>query len=79
MIGENTHLSQTVESFEAIGFLTDGQDLTGTAKIKITVLNDWSVSVKTFGVKHELADLRNDVVTKLEEAGFNVDRLSLEL
>lgn len=77
---ENTHAHQTVESYELLALTTDGNDLTGSAKVEITVLNEFAVTIKTFGVPHsQFCDLHYDVLYRLAEAGYNTDRLSFNL
>ena len=77
---ENTHTKQTVDSYEAIALTGDGNDLTGSARIQIVVLNDFVVTVKTFGVpRSEFADLKGEVVERLKDAGYNIDHLNIQL
>ena len=81
MIGENTHEKQTTASYDILSITMDseGNDA-GVAPVRITVLNEEIVTVKTSGVKHsQFADLRYDVMERLVMAGYNVDRLDIEL
>lgn len=75
MIGENTHLSQTVESFEALAFTHEG-----VAPIRIIVINSFAVEVDTLGRSRKaFQSLRDDVDTRLLEAGYNLHKLNVEL
>lgn len=78
MIQEETHLSQKTDSYEALASLSDSDgQIDGVAQIRITVTNESFVSVDTCGRSRKaFQDLKSDVVTRLEEAGFNTRNLN---
>jgi hypothetical protein len=68
---------QTIDTFEGFAFLKNTE---GVGRFNVTVINDYTVEVNTFGVKHsEFNDLETDVRERLKDAGYNVQRMNIEL